>query len=258
MATSAFVMFSPGFMLCNLPPKHWIWLQYLHLNHCNHDTNCESLLSHKYSVILSVLDPRKWEYLKDYSLGLNMHIWLHTLLHEKHVDTCFPLSENLTSSGQRLASGAMPRTAASLCCAVVKETLNTARYLKIFNEFVDQLDDDELRNGYFQHVGATCLTSNENMTEIESFFDDRIISKALWPPRSPDLRPPDFFLWGALKGKAYANKQRTIQEMENNIGREIAAISEDVLQATFANMKLYRECGCTVNSFPCTLITSLR
>ena len=30
------------------------------------------------------------------------------------------------------------------------ETLNIARYLKIFSEFVDQLDDDELRNGYFQ------------------------------------------------------------------------------------------------------------
>ena len=71
----------------------------------------------------------------------------------------------------------------------------------------------------------------------KAFVDDRIISKALWPPRSPDLSPPDFFLWGALKGKAYANKPRTIQELENNIWREIAVISEDVLQATFANMK---------------------
>ena len=94
---------------------------------------------------------------------------------------------------------------------------------------MDQLDDDEPRNGYFQQDGATCHTSNESMTEIESFFDDRIISKALCPP--------DFFLWGALKGKAYANKPRTIQELENNMRSEIAAISEDVLQATFANMK---------------------
>jgi len=69
------------------------------------------------------------------------------------------------------------------------------------------------------------------------FFDDRIISKTLWPPRSPDLSPPDFFLWGALKVKAYANRPRTIQELENNIRREIAAISEDVLQATFTKMK---------------------
>jgi len=41
----------------------------------------------------------------------------------------------------------------------------------------------------------------------------------------------------ALKGKAYANEPCTIQELENNIRREIAAISEDVLQVTFANMK---------------------
>ena len=116
------------------------------------------------------------------------------------------------------------------------ETLNTACYLKIFIEFVVQLDD-KLRNGYFQQVGATCHTLNESVTEIKSFFDDWIISKALWLPRSPDLSQPDFFLWGALKGKTYANKPCTIQELENNIRREIAAISEDVLQATFANMK---------------------
>ena len=101
-----------------------------------------------------------------------MHIWLHILLHEKHVDNCLPLSDILTSSGQRLASGAMSRTTVSLCCAVVKEN-------GVHNEFVDLLDDDELRNGYFQQDGATCHTSNESMTEIESFFDDRIISKAL-------------------------------------------------------------------------------
>ena len=123
----------------------------------------------------------------------------------------------------------MSRTAISLCCAVVKEN-------GVHNEFVDQLDDDELRNDYLQQDGATCHTSNESMTEIESFLDDRIISKALWPPRSPDLSPPDFFLWGALKENAYANKPRTIHELENNIRREISAISEDVLQATFANM----------------------
>jgi hypothetical protein len=38
------------------------------------------------------------------------------------------------------------------------------------------------------------------------FFSDRIISKGLWPPRSPDLTPPDYFLWGYLKGTFYQNK----------------------------------------------------
>ena len=161
-----------------------------------------------------------------------MYIWLHSLLHEKHVDTFY---RSLTFGKDRCVRCVISRRRI-IGPIFFYETLNTARYLKIFNEFSDQLDDDELRNGYFQQDGATCPNSNESMTEIESFFDDRIISKALWPSRSPDLSPPHFFLWGALKGKAYANKPRTIQELENNIRCEIAAISEDVLQATFANM----------------------
>ena len=76
------------------------------------------------------------------------------------------------------------------------------------------------------------------MTEIESFFDDRIISKSLMAAKISWLKSARFFfLWGALKGKAYANNPRTIQELENNIRREIAAISEDVLHANLANMK---------------------
>ena len=75
------------------------------------------------------------------------------------------------------------------------------------------------------------------MAKIESFFDDRIISKTSWPPRSPDLRAPDFILYFDIKGKAYAKMPRTIEELESNIRHEITAINEDVLQATFANMK---------------------
>ena len=71
--------------------------------------------------------------------------------------------------------------------------------------YVNQLTDDELTTGYYQQDGATCHTSNASMREIESFFRDRIISKTLWPPRSPDLTPDDFFLWGLLKGKVYKN-----------------------------------------------------
>ena len=39
--------------------------------------------------------------------------------------------------------------------------------------------------------------------EIQSFFGDRVVSKGLWPPRSPDLTSPDYFLWGYLKRRVY-------------------------------------------------------
>jgi hypothetical protein len=60
----------------------------------------------------------------------------------------------------------------------------------------------------FNMKEQTCHTSNASMREIESYFGNRIISKNLWPSKSLDLTPPDFFLWGLLKGHVYSNKPR--------------------------------------------------
>ena len=74
------------------------------------------------------------------------------------------------------------------------------------------------------------------MAEIQSSFGDRVISKGIWPPRSPDLTPPDFFLWGYLKGRVYQNKPRTIDTLKANITEEIQALTADVLARIFQNM----------------------
>jgi hypothetical protein len=86
-----------------------------------------------------------------------------------------------------------------------EETVNTQVYMNIFNRFVNQLDD-ELQRGFFQQDGATCHMSNDSTAEIESFFEDTIISKGLCPAQSPDLTLLDFFLWGILEGHVYGNK----------------------------------------------------
>jgi hypothetical protein len=41
---------------------------------------------------------------------------------------------------------------------------------------------------------------------IESFFPDHIMFKKMWPPKFPDLTSPDFFLWGLLEDRVYADK----------------------------------------------------
>jgi hypothetical protein len=65
----------------------------------------------------------------------------------------------------------------------------------------------------------------------------RLISKNLWLPRSPDLTPPDFFLWGLLKGRVYSNKPRTIDTLKDAIRREVAAITDVTLARVFANLQ---------------------
>ena len=84
--------------------------------------------------------------------------------------------------------------------------------------------------------GATSHTSHASMAEIQSFFSDRVISNGLWPPRSPDLRPPDYFLWGYLKGRVCQNKPGTTEALKANITEEIQAVTADVLARSFQNI----------------------
>ena len=104
---------------------------------------------------------------------------------------------------------------------------------------VNQLTYNEQTTGYYQQDGAACHTSNASMREIESFFQDRIIlkKKNLWPPRSPDLTPADFFLWGLLKGKVYKNTPRTIKQLKDAIHQEIQAVNVDTLGKVFQNLE---------------------
>ena len=103
---------------------------------------------------------------------------------------------------------------------------------------VCQSTGDELTTGHYQQDGATCDTSNASMREIESIFlKDRIISKNLWPPRSPDLTSTDFFLWGLLKGKVHKNTPRTIEQLKDAIRQEIQAVNIDNLGKVFQNLE---------------------
>jgi hypothetical protein len=45
-------------------------------------------------------------------------------------------------------------------------------------------------------------------------FGERVISRNLWPPRSPDLTPPDVYLWGAAKSAVYRDRPRTLNELK--------------------------------------------
>jgi hypothetical protein len=52
---------------------------------------------------------------------------------------------------------------------------------------------------WFQQDGATFHTARISMTTIRNLFQQRVTSRfadVSWPPCSPGLSPPDFFLWG--------------------------------------------------------------
>ena len=80
-------------------------------------------------------------------------------------------------------------------------------------------------------------TARSTMEYLKDFFEDRLISSPLWPPRSPDLTSPDFFLWGFLKSRVYSNHPTTTEELKRNIEYEIRSISSETLERVSDNMK---------------------
>ena len=58
-----------------------------------------------------------------------------------------------------------------------------------------------------------------------------------WPPRSPDLNPCDFYLWGQMKQRVYIPKPSNIDELRNNIEREFKSFKKNDLKDIFDNLK---------------------
>ncbi|GFT69742.1 transposable element Tc3 transposase [Trichonephila clavipes] len=91
---------------------------------------------------------------------------------------------------------------------------------------------------WFQQDGATCYTARATIDLLKDTFGDRLISRfgpVNWPPRSCDLTPLDYFLWGYVKSLVYADKPQTLDHLEDNIRRVIADIRPQMLEKVIEN-----------------------
>ncbi|GFT66420.1 uncharacterized protein TNCV_3208601 [Trichonephila clavipes] len=91
---------------------------------------------------------------------------------------------------------------------------------------------------WFQQDGATCHTARAAIDLLKDTFGDRLISRfgpVNWPPRSCDLTPLDYFLWGYVKSLVYADKPQTLDHFEDNIRRGIDAIRPQMLEKVIEN-----------------------
>ncbi|GFW23427.1 DDE_3 domain-containing protein [Trichonephila clavipes] len=89
-------------------------------------------------------------------------------------------------------------------------TVNGDRYrAMITNFFIPELNNHDVQELWFQQDGATCHTARATIDLLKDTFGDRLISRfgpVKWPPRSCDLTPLDYFLWGYVKSLVYADK----------------------------------------------------
>ncbi|PSN41908.1 hypothetical protein C0J52_06823 [Blattella germanica] len=107
---------------------------------------------------------------------------------------------------------------------------------QIIYPFLSLLNEDEIQRCFFQQDNATPHTSNKSLKVLNELFGERIISKGLWPPRSPDLTPPDYFFWGAAKGNVYKKNKKTIEELKVEITNYVRSVTTQTLEKVFQNM----------------------
>ena len=99
-------------------------------------------------------------------------------------------------------------------------SVNGLRYRTMINEFLwPELEDMDVDDVYFQSDRATYHTSRETIGLLREKIPGRVISRNgdyNWPLRSCDLIPLDFFLWGYVKDKVYADAPQSIQKLRED------------------------------------------
>ena len=101
-----------------------------------------------------------------------------------------------------------------------------------------KIEEQDIGNIWFQQNGATCHTAKATLDVLRHVFEDRIISRRsddVWPPRSCDLTPLDYYLWDSVKDKCYADKSQTIDALKNNIREAVGEIKLHTIDNVLKN-----------------------
>lgn len=111
--------------------------------------------------------------------------------------------------------------------------LNGQRYGTFLREtlplLLQDVPLDVRRRMWFQHDGAPAHSSRIARQYLNERFGDRWIGRngpVPWPPRSPDLTPLDFYLWGHMKSLVY----ETPVESEMDLVARVAVAAGDIAQ----------------------------
>ena len=87
-----------------------------------------------------------------------------------------------------------------------------------------KIEEEDIGSIWFQQDGATCHIAEATLDVLRPVYEDRIISRRsdiVWKPRRCDLTPLDYYFWGAVKDKCYADKKETIDALKDNIREAI-------------------------------------
>ena len=89
---------------------------------------------------------------------------------------------------------------------------------------------NEFRHIWFQQDGAPAhrrITVKEKLREV---FGQRVLALGFnveWPPKSPDLTPCDFFLWGFVKSLVFKTPPPTLEILRVRVEDAFRTLKND-------------------------------
>jgi len=159
------------------------------------------------------------------SFKLNGHVNLHNAVYYSTENPHLVWETNNLSPGICVWGGI--RSTGVLGPYFFDGTVNSQLYLDMLRDFaVPQLDTDNdvwMQDGAPPHYGRNVRDFLDNTFEM--WIGRRGTTE--WPPRSPDLTPCDYSMWGILKERVYSQNVLTISELKERITTEFAALNND-------------------------------
>ena len=131
--------------------------------------------------------------------------------------------------------------------------VNGRNYLQMLNnDVVPQLQqhfqiqiEGAFRNLWWAQDGAPAHRLIAVRNRLRELFGNRVIAlhhDVEWPPRSPDLTPCDFFLWGYLKNKVYTSPPLDLDDLQNLLRHEVDALRNNPAMIRRAVQTMLRRC----------------
>ncbi len=99
----------------------------------------------------------------------------------------------------------------------------------------------ELPAPIFEQDGAPPNYSIPVRNYLDQKFGNNWIGRGgptAWPPRSPDLTPLDFFLWGYVKDKFYSERIESLDHLKARITDANQQIEPETLMKVWRNAEM--------------------
>lgn len=126
----------------------------------------------------------------------------------------------------------------------IQDRLHGDNYLALLQgqieDAIDNLPLDLRINLWWQHDGAPAHYALLVQNFLNNNYGNCWIGRGgpiTWPPRSPDMTPLDYFLWGYIKCKAYEVEPTTPENMQQRIHTIIREIDENFILRAILSLR---------------------